>query len=122
MDVIQRSKLALGQRSWSELLKPHIAGEFTALEIADQIQHAARELRVQLNGEDSVMIRHGIAIEEATKEKCFIIDSDFFTERRLEPNYALRLLDNFNRESGCLFRWCIQDALHDAMGPQPVGN
>jgi len=122
VDVIQRSKLGLKDQPWSELLRPHIAGEFAAPELAGQIEHAARELRVKLAAEGSVMIRHGIAVEESTNEQCFMIDSDFFVERRLEPQHALGLLTDFNRQSGHLFRWCIQDALDRAMEPANVAD
>jgi uncharacterized protein (TIGR04255 family) len=122
VDVIQRSKLGLANQPWSELLKSPIAGEFAAPELAGQIEHAARELRVKLAGEGSVMIRHGIAVEESSDEQCFIIDSDFFVERRLEPQHALGLFNDFNRKSGRLFRWCIQDALHRAMEPTGMAD
>ncbi len=120
VDVIQRSMLGLMDRPWLELLKPHIAGEFAATELADQIEHAARELRIRLADEGSVMIRHGIAVDEGANEQCFVIDSDFFTERRLEPQNALERLGSFNRNSGRLFRWCIQETLHSAMRPTVV--
>jgi len=122
VDVIQRSKLGLTSRPWADLLKPHIAGEFAAPELAGHVQHAARELRVKLTGEGSVMIRHGTVIEKRADEQCFVIDSDFFTEGRLEPPNAVRLLNEFNRKSGHLFRWCIQDALDRAMEPTPVAD
>lgn len=122
VDVIQRSGLGLKDRSWSELLKPHIAGEFTATELAGQIVHAARELGVKLAGDASVMIRHGLMADGRTEEAYFVIDSDFFAEQRLEPSHAIGLLNDFNRESGRLFRWCIMDALHQAMGPTAVAD
>lgn len=120
VDVIQRSKLGLKDHPWSELLKPHIAGEFAAPELAGHIEHAARELRVRLTADGSVMIRHGIAVEASTGEQCFLIDCDFFAERRLEPQDVPRILNDFNRASGRLFRWCITDALHRAMEPAAV--
>lgn len=122
VNVIQRSKLGLADRPWSELLKPHIAGEFAAPELAGQIEHAARELRVRLADDGSVMIRHGIAVVAGTGEQCFLIDCDFFAERRLEPQDAPRVLHGFNRASGRLFRWCITDALHRAMEPAAVSG
>jgi uncharacterized protein (TIGR04255 family) len=122
VNVIRRSKLGLKDLPWSELLKPHVAGEFAAPELAGQVEHAARELRVKLAGEGSVMIRHGIAVEETLNEQCFVTDSDFFTERRLEPQNALGLLNDFNRKSGRLFRWCIEEALHRAMEPTAVAD
>lgn len=117
VDVIQRSKLGLKDRPWSELLKPHVAGELAAPELSGQVEHAARELRVKLSGDGSVMIRHGIAVEEGTNEACYFIDCDFFVEQRTEPKNVLGILDNFNREAGRLFRWCVSNALHQAMEP-----
>lgn len=122
VDVIQRSKLGKPDQPWCELLRPHIAGEFAVTELAGHVEHAARELRVRLAGEGYVVIRHGTAVEASGGEQCFVIDSDFFTEGRLEPNNARALLNDFNRKSGRLFRWCIQEALHQAMQPVNVTN
>ena len=119
--MIQRSKLGLGDKPWAELLRPPIAGEFSAADIAPHIQHVARELRVKLQDEGVVMIRHGlVAVAEKAKDLCYIIDSDFYTESRVESNHALSILDEFNQKSARLFRWCIEETLHQAMGPTEV--
>jgi len=122
VDVIHRCKLGLKDRPWAELLRSQIAGELAAPEIAGEVEHAAREIRVKLAGEGSVTIRHGLAVEEGSDEQYFIIDSDFFAEHRLEPHNAIGILNDFNRKSGRLFRWCIQDALHCAMEPTDVAD
>lgn len=122
VNVIQRSKLGLKGREWSGLLEPHIAGEFSDQDVAGNIEHAAREVRVKLPAIGAVMIRHGTALEEQSREQCFIVDSDFFAEGRSEPKDAVSALDEFNRESGHLFRWCIQNPLHQAMEPATISE
>lgn len=118
INVIQRSSLGLKDQPWADLLKPHIAGELAAAELKDRVDIAQREIRVLLDKGKFVTIRHGlVALEEDSAEPCFLIDSDFYTENRLEPTNAFATLDGFNGQSGHLFRWCIKDALHKAMEP-----
>lgn len=121
-DVIHRSKLGLKDVPWAELLSPYIAGALAATYLAPSISHVARQLRMALNPESNqVLLRHGSAIDKQTNEPAYVIDADFFTEQKTEINDALRVLDYFNREAGRLFRWCIEDRLHDAMEPASVG-
>lgn len=127
VDVVRRSILDLNTRPWGDLLQPHIAGVFSATGFnsnrSDEcIEHARTELRLRLGGSRAVTIRHGTAVAngERPQEICYYIDSDFSTEAKTEPNNAIRIFDEFNGESRCLFRWCISDELHDAMGPESV--
>lgn len=120
-DVIKRSVLELHGTAWSALLAPHIVGELAAGQVSDSIEHAAREVRIRLRGDRRrVMIRHGIARASPEAEECFVIDADFFTDTRTEPNNAGDVLSYFNQQAGRLFRWCICQRLHDAMGPESV--
>lgn len=122
VDVIQRSKFGLQEVRFSDLLKPHIAGELSASEIADEIETASRDILIRVDEEGGrVRIRHGIAFIESSDEQCFLIDSDYFTGKHTETSDALRVLDRFNRIAGQLFRWCISDQLHEALEPEPVG-
>ncbi|MCK4658422.1 MAG: TIGR04255 family protein [Phycisphaerae bacterium] len=123
VDVILRSEIGLGKTPWSDLLNPYVAGELSAAEIEKDITHAAREVVIRLNKEgEQVTIRHGIAVAEPTPEQCFLIDSDFHVEGQMEKEYAINILDQFNRQAGRLFRWCIQDRLHTALEPQSPDN
>lgn len=123
VDGIQRSELGLVDVPWSELLNPHIAGEFASPDIVDEIEHAARQtlLRLDQNG-GRVMIRHGIAMAEPDNEQCFIIDADLFVEAQQETTDAIRILDRLNQGAGRLFRWCINDRLHQALEPAEVSD
>ncbi|MFH1436611.1 MAG: TIGR04255 family protein [Pseudomonadota bacterium] len=119
-DVIVPSKLGLDSVAWSDLLKPSIAGELSSREVANEVQHVAKEVVIQFSDENShVRILHGLAKTDKD-EPVYLIDSDFFTDERTETNDVVKVLEGFNTQARCLFRWCIQDRLHEAMEPQSV--
>lgn len=117
-NVIVRSTLGLQNRPWSALLQPHIAGEFGDTRVEDDIEMANRQLTLKLPEDDSqVTVKHGLGIIEKTKESCYVIDSDYSKSGRTEQNNAIYTLDALNKYAGRLFRWCITDELHQALGP-----
>lgn len=118
VNVIQRSKLDMGSDAWSVLLKPHIAGEFACPDVANDIDHFARETGFRLSPQiGKVIIRYGLGVETDSNEVCFLVDSDFFLEDRTETANGFGILDSFNKQARNLFRWCITDRLHRAMEP-----
>lgn len=119
-DVIRRSELGLDGVAWSELLNPHIAGELCSPAIASEIQAASHTVAVRLEGSSHVRIRHGLARRKGLDEECYLIDSDFFSEERVETSHATELLDYFKKQAARLFRWSIRDRLHEAMGPHKL--
>ncbi|MEW6250078.1 MAG: TIGR04255 family protein [Planctomycetota bacterium] len=118
VDVIKRSGLGLSERPWAELLRPEIVGELGAADLRPNIGHAARELRLDLESKQAVMIRHGLANQG--REECYVIDSDFYVEGPIEPGAVVGLLRGFSSRSGNLFRWCLRPILHEAMDPRSV--
>jgi uncharacterized protein (TIGR04255 family) len=121
VDIIRRSVLGLNDVSWSDLLKAWIGGELTAPEFSNDIDQATSQTHCKLDGENAFLwLRTGIALAEPTKEKCFLVDCDFHTHKRTEITNVTVALDTFNRASGNLFRWAIQDRLRDALQPQPL--
>jgi len=122
VDIVRRSLLGLETIAWSELLNPSIAGELAAPEISSGIDSLSRELHCRLDGDNSYLtLKTGFALAEPTKERCFLIDSDFHTHKRTEIQDVAGILDAFNRTSGRLFRWAIRGRLHDALQPEPIG-
>ena len=119
-DIIKRSVLKLAQVEWRALLNPQLAGELSHEQIARTIEYSKHEFQIQHNTNGNVRVKHGLVTDAKTDEVCYIIDADFFTEERLEQQNARARLNEFNREAGRLFRWCISERLHDAMGPKPV--
>ena len=120
-NVIRRSILGLDGVAWNELLTPWIAGALMSPEVASVAEHSATEIGLSLpDGQGRVRVHHGMAIDEASKEPCYVIDADFFDERQTELTNALSRLDFFHGEARLFFRWCIQDRLHAALDPRPV--
>lgn len=120
-DVIKRSQLGLDGVPWSDLLTPQIAGELSSGDIAGDIEHAASEVVIRFaEGLGKAHLRHGLVRAGSEGETCYLIDTDFFTEERTEVANYDAILDRFKQQAARLFRWCITDRLHRAMGPQPI--
>ena len=119
-DIIQRSELGLEGVEWSKLLNPHIAAELSSPDIANEIIGCTNQIRLRLGDEgSSITLNHGLVATDKD-EVCYLVDSDFFTEQKTEVQDVIPKLDDFNRHSGRLFRWCIAEELHNALGPIPV--
>jgi uncharacterized protein (TIGR04255 family) len=121
-NVIRRSVLGLESTPWSELIQPYIAGPLAAPGLDDDsIVNTTNTVEIRLRNEyGRVRIRYGFAVDSATKETCYLIDSDFFAEKIKGSENVLDRLDRFNRRAGRLFRWCITPHLHEAMGPRNI--
>lgn len=119
-NLLRREILQLTDAKWSDLLKAHIAGPL-ATEIADEVEGVFHQVSFELpNTHGKVTMQHGFTQGGQSREICYLIDNDFYTERRTEIGHAIEDLNHFNRYSGGLFRWSITERLHQAMGPQPV--
>jgi len=120
-NVIKRSKLGLENVAWSELLEPHIAAELSDGRVSRSVQETAHNIVIDLHEENlRARLQHGFVSDETDKETCYLIDSDFFTEQRVEAENGIAILALSNRNNRNLFRWCITDRLHDAMGPKSI--
>jgi uncharacterized protein (TIGR04255 family) len=119
-NAIQPATLGLSDSTWADLLNPYVAAEFCAGDpVASAIEESITRLRVALREHSSsVLIHHGLAVlDQEPASKAYLIDSDFFSTERTEAAHVFEILGYFNGQSGKLFRWCISDVLHAAMGP-----
>lgn len=120
-DFIDQAKLGLDE-PWSRLLREPIYGVFSDPRLAAQVQGMRQELVLQLVEGGHVRVRHGTGIYQQPGQGAregYLIDSDFFLETQgTRREDALSWLDDAHRDSGRLFRWCITDALHEALEPQ----
>lgn len=121
-DLILRSELGLEQRPWRKLLQPAVLGTFAAENLPEQdFVEALSVFACRLDYADAILrVRYGLAREDESEELGYLIDADFYTENLLEINDATHYLDQFNRESGNFFRWCLRDELRQALQPQPI--
>ena len=121
LNIIRRSRLGLAERSWSALLKPHVTGILAGRDVDAEIQQTFTQSVIRFHNESgAVLFRHGLT-EAEDAEQCYLIDSDFFIEKkRIDHERVGSNLNFFNQQSGRLFRWSIDDELHRAMEPGPV--
>jgi uncharacterized protein (TIGR04255 family) len=116
-DRIKRKELGLESVHWRELLKSAVVGELGDPDIGPNVEHMLREIVIKLSS-DAGLVRIVHGLEQAGQH--YVIDSDFYTEGQIDTGAASDVLDSFNRRAGKLFRWCIQDRLHNAMDPRPA--
>jgi uncharacterized protein (TIGR04255 family) len=120
-DLIRRSALNAQDASWRDLVKPHIAGVLVVPEVAGAVAEAFSQVLIRFpHFKGKVRVNFGIVQVRDTNEDGFLIDQDLNTEERTNIGDVDNILSYFNRQSGRLFRWCIQDKLHMAMEPVPV--
>lgn len=123
VDVIHRSQLALDDIPWSELLEPHLLGFLGNPDVRDSVRTSQSSYELALeNREDRVRIVTSLHQNQQRGEKCYLIDSDFFTLQPVSPSLeaAMDKLDYFNARASRLIRWCITDKLHEAMEPTAI--
>lgn len=118
-NIIVRSNLDLEDVRWPELLDDRIIYPLKEKVAEDYLDAFVTVARYRLEVEESIaQLRHGLGVNEETGEEVYIIDSDFYTESTLESDNVFDNLDQYNVRARRLFRWCIRDRLHGAMGPR----
>jgi uncharacterized protein (TIGR04255 family) len=117
-NAIQREAIGLSGYGWSDLLRPEIAGELVVPHFEENLQEVQRVLRMRTPSDDcGVLLQHGLGVVEGRGENCYLIDFDFYVDRKTGVQDAEPILNRFHRRAGRAFRWCIKRTLHDALGP-----
>jgi uncharacterized protein (TIGR04255 family) len=117
-DLIRRSVLGISGLPWGQLLNANIAGELGDSEVAERIQNVKKEIVFELP--DSAQARMIQVLGNAKGEQVYLIDTDFFTTHKTEVSNVWGRLGTFNRYARWIFRWCISEQLHRAMGPKSI--
>jgi len=117
-NLIRRSALGIAERPWSALLRTEIAGELAAHDMSQNISMLRKEILFDLrDGMQARMLQGFVMING---EQAYMIDTDFFSTQKTEVDYAWQRLGTFNKYARWIFRRCISDELHSAMGPRPI--
>jgi uncharacterized protein (TIGR04255 family) len=121
VDAIERGRVGLSGAKWSQLLRPEILAELQLPQFEDNLRDLQRMIRVSFpEGGGSMLLRHGLGQVQGHDETCYMIDFDFYTDRKTEVQDAERVLDGFNGRAGHAFRWCITGILHQSLGPTEI--
>lgn len=117
IDIIDRSRLGLVGTDWKELLKPHLLG-FLATELEKEVNSFNNTYVVGLeDGNSQFRMAASYARNSINNEQCVMIDSDFYTPKRLDPVDVFEKLDFLHKRASRLIKWIITDKLHSAMEP-----
>ena len=122
IDVLDKRKLGLANTPWSELFNSSLIGMLGDGRIAEDVQEVqvVSLLRIPDVENGKVRLRHGLTKSESNGEQVYVIDADFYTDRRSESDEVFSALDKFNRWGGDLFRWATSDRLRTALGPARI--
>lgn len=121
-DVVIRRKLGLEDVPWTELIRNTALGLLAEDAIPDDDVVDAQAVTVIKLAAGKVACRYGLQYVPDMQETGFIIDTDFFCENETYGSHdALDLLRQYNVAAGRAFGWFINERLHAALGPQPVG-
>ena len=121
IDIINRAELKLEKVAWAELLKPFILGFLAIPETQDHVQNFASTYEIGLeDGESKVRIATKLLETVDSGEACFMIDSDFMVNKKVELKDAEERLIYLNIRASRLIQWCITDKLYTALDPQTL--
>lgn len=121
IDVIRRSVLNLNKTNWNELVQPYILGVLSSSDVIDNIRDFICRYEIMLaDNESKVRIITRFVEHKEDNEICFIIDSDFFNNNKIEISKAKDKLNFFNKRATRLIQWCITEKLHNAMEPEKI--
>jgi uncharacterized protein (TIGR04255 family) len=129
-DVIERDPLELDGVPWSQLVQPFLLGPFAPGALSEEghsddngIANLLLQSIIKLD-DCMLLLQSSLLWTPDRQRNAFLIDADFFTEhddceRMLEETDTFRnTLDKLHNNAGALFRRCITEKLHHALGPR----
>ena len=121
-NVIDRRALQLESEDWRNLLEDFILGPLALDQTLAQVFEQQSVVRMEVGASDeTVRVEYGLVTDRAgdTSNVMYLIDNDFSTVRETEKGVAdvLGILTKFNALNRNLFRFCVSQRLHEAMGP-----
>ncbi len=121
VDIIRRSTLGLNEVPWHKLIVPHLSGLLGSPEVGPNVRGVESTYILALDdGSSEVRIVTRLVTTGTDVEVCYMIDSDFFTTKKIPVTHEVAQLDYFNQRSSRLIRWSVTDRLHAAMEPQAI--
>lgn len=128
-DVIEREPLNLEGTPWHELIRPFLLGPLSPEginEVAppeEDIGSFVSQALLRLN-QSSLLLQGSLLTSADGDTRAFLIDGDFFCEGSVESGILSQsellasLLEHLHESAGALFRRCITEKLHHALGPK----
>lgn len=118
-NIIRPDKLEIGTALPSDLLSDALIGP--VIEFGSKLESHESVTEFQRSGGKNVCLRFAITNETEPESVAYVVDCDVYSQElfKADANALLQLLDSFNGEASHIFRWCIKQPLHEALGPEP---
>lgn len=126
-DLVSREELGLAGVPWNELLEPLVGGVFNATDYFEdgrldetKVSHQATQIGLELDDCELLLQTALLKSADGSGSQAFLIDTDFYQE---SPTYELSFakmdqsLRSLHNSAGAIFRHCIKEKLHHALGP-----
>ena len=120
-DKISREELGLMDQPWSTLIRGNGIGLLGVDFLEKHVAESETVVRLSLDSASGAQmrVRHGL-VNVPEGEQIYLIDSDFFIDKRQEVKDVISGLDGLSRTAGRFFRWAITDKLRAALQPKPI--
>lgn len=119
IDLFCRESLDLQETDWNELIQPQLLG-FLSTEIKENVLNYNGVFDVKLADESSSVRIATSFVNNLDNQTCFMVDSDFYSTKRVIQDQLTEKLNFLNSRSSRLIRWIIKDKLHLAMEPNEL--
>ena len=118
-DVLDRRQYGLENERWSALLNPSFIGLLGDEHVSEEVRESQTRVVLAIPDVDGgqVLLQQGLVIKEGDDLPVYVIDADFSTQHRCDPNDAFYAADKFNKWAGDLFRWAISSTLREKLAP-----
>jgi uncharacterized protein (TIGR04255 family) len=120
IDIFNRIILGLKDVGWDRLIKKDFLGLLSS-EFSNNIENFESIYEINLSdGLSKSRIRTAFVLHKDSKEKCYMVDSDFYKAKRVLIADACTTIDFLHQRATRLIRWIITEDLHKAMGPNEI--
>ena len=121
-----RKALGLEDVPWVSLIQPAFLGVLAELDVDEQAaSRSSVDAHLALPEGQRLKLHAGpglIGGGKTDKEVKFILDGDFSTAGKHNPDAVPEKLERMHRFAVCLFQGAITKELHEAMGPTPLAE
>jgi len=120
IDIINRHDLGLENIDWKLLIHPQVLGILSS-PMGDKISNFQTSYELQLDDDGSIVrVSTSFAEHIESNEKCYVIDSDFYSSKKIMIDGVFSKLDFFHGQASNLIQWIILKKLHNAMEPKEI--
>ena len=120
IDVITKSKWNLEDRSWNELIKPHILGVVTPERESGTSGYLCESEYSEMDSEFIHKSHLEFVHVNESKEISLLMDCDYFTGVETMSDVVWDKAEHLHNMSSCFIANAITELLNDAMEPEPI--